>query len=232
MFNPLLGNAFETTISSQDGRSGLARDLQRAQARVNNHGPGKTSTAALSAAFARINEMCETMQLTRNVVTRAQHVYKVADEKKVVRGKNEAAIMAACIIFACRDAGVARSYPEVCKATKVRKKELGRVFMAVKTAVQGELNVGPAKNAGQSNSEKSAEGLLARFTNWLDLGNVVYKAAKHVAVEANAKTDIDGRSPVSIAAGALYFTCVLFGKVTNAKDIARVAEVSDSTIKL
>lgn len=42
----------------------------------------------------------------------------------------------------------------------------------------------------------------------------------------------DGRSPVSIAGGAIYFTCHLLGKVKSARDISAVAGVSEGTIKL
>jgi len=231
--NPLLGsNYLETSISGQDGRTGLARDLQRAQSRMHSQANGKTSTVALSAAFGRIAEKFDAMQLPRAVLMRAQHVYKIADEKKVVRGKNDKAIIAACIIFACRDAGANRSFQEVCKVTKVSKKELGQVFVLVKAAVQEEQGKDGRGVAGQSNVQNSAEGLLGRFCNYLDLGNMVYNAAKHIVVQASSKSAIDGRSPVSIAAGVLLFACVLFEKSTTAKDIARVADVSESTIKL
>jgi len=37
---------------------------------------------------------------------------------------------------------------------------------------------------------------------------------------------------VSIAGGAIYFTCHLLGKVKSVRDISAVAGVSESTIKL
>jgi len=173
------------------------------------------------------------MQLPRAVLMRAQHVYKIADQKKVVRGKNDRAIIAACIIFACRDAGANRSFQEVCKVTKVSKKELGQVFVLVKGAVQEEqVKDGLGVMAGLSNTQNSAEGLLGRFCNYLDLGNVIFNVANHIVVQASSKSAIDGRSPVSIAAGVLLFTCVLFEKSVTAKDITKVADVSESTIKL
>ena len=173
------------------------------------------------------------MQLPRAVLMRAQHVYKIADEKKVVRGKNDKAIIAACIIFACRDAQANRSFQEVCKITKVSKKELGHVFVLIKAAVQEEqAREGRGVVAGISNTQNSAEGLLGRFCNYLDLGNVVFTTAKHIVIQASAKAAIDGRSPVSIAAGVLMFACILLGNPVTAKDIAKVADVSESTIKL
>ncbi|KAL7421446.1 transcription initiation factor IIB [Cryptotrichosporon argae] len=233
--NPLLGAAsLETGISARDGRTGMSVNLQRAATRAAHSagGGGRASSAQLSAVFAKIAERCDAMQLPRSVTERAQHVYVVADEspQRPLKGKNQAAVIAACIIFACRAAGAHRSFSEVCKATKVSKKELGHVFVLVKTAVQGK-NAAAAPQ-GNSSVAESAEGLLGRFTNYLDLGQGVYNASKVIANAAVAKSTIDGRSPVSIAAGVCFFTCVLFGKQTTAKDIAAIAKVSESTIKL
>ncbi|TXT09108.1 hypothetical protein VHUM_02582 [Vanrija humicola] len=238
--NPLLGNAtLETSISARDGRTGISRDLQRAQSRANQSasGPGGRATQAqLQAAFGRIGEMCDSMQLPRAVVESAQHVYVIADEAKVAKGKNDDAVIAACIIFACRAAGAERSFREVTKVTRVSKSELGRVFTNVRSAVMAEnARKGITEDKtrqGLSNSNNSAEGLLGRFCNYLDLGNAIFNASKHIAVAAVAKSAIDGRSPLSIAAGVLYFTTILFEKSTPSKDIADIAGVSESTIKL
>lgn len=55
-------------------------------------------------------------------------------------------------------------------------------------------------------------------------GDIIVAARKHGIA--------DGRSPVSIAGGAIYFTCNLLGKVKSVRDISAVAGVSESTIKL
>lgn len=116
-------NHLDTIISGRDGMTGMSQSLQRAQNRANAHNSnGKTSTANLQAAFSRISEKCDVMQLGSGITTRAQHVYKIADDKKVIKGKNEDVVVAACIIFACRDNGANRSFTEVCKALRVTKK--------------------------------------------------------------------------------------------------------------
>lgn len=232
--NPLLGaNALDTMISGRDGNSGMSRELQRAQNRANNIGGKANNTVALQAAFSRIAEKCDLMQLPHAVASRAQHVYKIADDKRVIRGKSEPAVIAACIIFACRDAGADRSFAEICKAMRVTKKELSQVFTIVKSAVVEErAKTGAKITAGTASLADSVEGLLGRLCNYLDLGNLIYNAAKHIAVSAAKKTTIDGRSYTSIAAGVLYFTCVLFERSTTTKEICEVAEVSEATIKL
>ena len=231
--NALLGNLLETSISSQDGRTGMARDLQRAQARVASQQNGTTSTASLQATFAKIAEKCDMMNLPRNVVTRAQHIYKIADEHVHVRGpKNERSFIAAAITLAGRGLGAERTFAEVCKATGVGKKALFHAINDAKDALKLSSATKPGEIVGLSSTEKSAEGLLTRFINYLDLDNTINKASKHIVAQATAKAKIDGRNPHSIAAGVLYFTCVLFERKTTAKDIAEVAGITDGTIKL
>lgn len=240
--NALLGNAsLETAISFRDGKTGISAALQRAAQRSAQQGNGingKTPVAILSAVFNRIGEVCETMQVGRAVAEMAKHAYKIADERRAIRGKNERAVIAACIIYACRTANAARSFQEVCKITKVSKKELGAVFVLVKAAVEasitenGGTNLGSRIGNGQSKSGESAAGMIGRFVNYLDLGQQIANASKYIANMAVEKAEIDGRSPVSIAGGVLFFTCVLFGKSLTPKEIMEVAKVSDSTIKL
>ncbi|WWD21257.1 hypothetical protein CI109_105741 [Kwoniella shandongensis] len=233
----ILGDRIVDT-RSEYGRTGIARDLNRAMNRANGLSNGinaKTNTATLSAVFSRIGEKCDSMLLPRNVRERAQHVYKIVDEKRAIRGKNDAVVDAACIVYACRDAGAHRTFGEVCKALKVPKKELGQVFNVVKMTVQtaGGNRSGMESVHGSNNAQDSAEALLGRFSNYLDLGNAVFNVSKHIAGEAVARSGmIDGRSPVSIAAGVLYFTCLLMSRQTTAKDIAAMGGVSESTTKL
>ncbi|EEB86741.1 hypothetical protein MPER_16192, partial [Moniliophthora perniciosa FA553] len=53
-----------------------------------------------------------------------------------------------------------------------------------------------------------------------------------IIVAAREHGIADGRSPVSIAGGAIYFTSHLLGKGRSLKEIGDVAGVSEGTIKL
>jgi len=228
-YNPLLANVLSTSIASLgNGKNDVANNLRRAQSRMEAVSNGGTSHAALTSAFSRIADRCQQMHLPRTVEQRAQHIYKLATERKAVRGgRHDTAIIAACIIMACRDAHADRSYAEVCKAMSVSKKELGQAQSLVRQALAGDL-----QNAGIGTTKDSVEGMLARFTNNLALGNAIHNAAKYVNSQASKKGNIDGRSPLSIAAGILWFTIQLFQNPTTIRDVQKITEVSDSTIKL
>jgi transcription initiation factor TFIIB len=168
------------------------------------------------------------MQLPRKVTEIAQHAYKIGDEERISRGRNDDALIAASIIFATRMAGAQRSFTEVCKVTRVSKSDLGRVFKQLKSAID-KTGTGPK---GNTNTSDVVASLLGRFSNYLDLGVQILNSAKHVAPLAMRLPTIDGRTPGAIAAGVLFFTTTLMEKSTTSKDIAGISGVSESTIKM
>ena len=77
-----------------------------------------------------------------------------------------------------------------------------------------------------------AEDLLGRYCNHLDLPPIVRSVCSDIIVKARELGIADGRSPVSIAGGAIYFTCCLLDKPKSVREISAVAGVSEGTIKL
>jgi len=77
-----------------------------------------------------------------------------------------------------------------------------------------------------------ASRLLIRYCNHLDLPPNVQPICGDIIKKAREYGIADGRSPVSIAGGAIYFTTHLLGRPKTAREISEVAGVSESTIKL
>ncbi|KAI0920972.1 hypothetical protein AcW1_004897 [Taiwanofungus camphoratus] len=219
----------DTTISFRDGGSGIARELQRAASRSS----ASRSERNLLQAFRDISSWCDQFSLPKTISDIAKQLYKRSDEEKLLRGKPLDAVIAACIFIACRQAHVPRTFREICNLTHVSKKVLGQCYKALEQA----FNLTPGASAvdRQSNTPNAARGpedLLVRYCNHLDLPPNVQPICADVIIKARELGIADGRSPVSIAGGAIYFTCHLLGKVKSARDISTVAGVSEGTIKL
>lgn len=216
----------DTVISFRDGGSGISRELQRAASRSQN----SRSERNLLQAFRDISAMCDQFSLPKTISDTAKQLYKRSDEEKLLRGKPFEAIIAACIFIACRQAHVPRTFREICTLTKVQKKVLGQCYKALEQA----FNLSPGATAQATNGTASTapENLLLRFCNHLGLPPNVQAICADVIAAARKHGIADGRSPVSIAGGAIYFTCYLLGHEKSAKDITHVAGVSEGTIKL
>ena len=76
------------------------------------------------------------------------------------------------------------------------------------------------------------EKLLLRYCNYLDLPPNVQAICSDIIIAARQHGIADGRSPVSIAGGAIYFTCYLLGIQKPIQDISTVAGVNEGTVKL
>jgi len=216
----------DTVISFRDGGSGIARELQRAASRSQN----SRAERNLLTAFRDISNWCDQFSLPKTISDIAKQLYKRSDEEKLLRGKPLEAVIAACIFIACRQAHVPRTFREICNLTHVSKKTLGQCYKALEQAFN--LTPGASANPTSAGSATGPENLLVRYCNHLDLPPNVQSICGDIIVAARKHGIADGRSPVSIAGGAIYFTCHLLGKVKSVRDISAVAGVSESTIKL
>jgi transcription initiation factor TFIIB len=216
----------DTVISFRDGGTGIARELQRAASRSQ----GSRSERNLLTAFRDISSWCDQFSLPKTISDIAKQLYKRSDEEKLLRGKPLDAVIAACIFIACRQAHVPRTFREICDLTHVSKKTLGQCYKALEQA----FNLTPGASAHSTTISPSTgpENLLVRYCNHLDLPANVQSICADIIVAARKYGIADGRSPVSIAGGAIYFTCHLLGKGKSARDISAVAGVSEGTIKL
>ncbi len=216
----------DAIISFKDGGTGTARELQRAASRSQNSRTGRD----LLSAFRDISSWCDQFSLPKTVSDIAKQLYKRADEEKLLRGKPVDAVIAACIFIACRQAHVPRTFREICNLTHVSKKVLGRCYKVLELA----FNLTPGSSAARSGATGVArpEDLLVRYCNHLDFPPHVQAICKDIVVAAREHGIGDGRSPVSIAGGAIYFACVLLGVSKTVKDISMVAGMSEVTIRV
>ena len=216
----------DTVISFRDGGSGIARELQRAASRSQN----SRSERNIMTAFRDIGSWCDQFSLPKTISDIAKQLYKRSDEEKLLRGKPLEAVIAACIFIACRQAHVPRTFREICDLTHVSKKILGQCYKALEQAFN--LTPGASAAHASNNPATGPENLLVRYCNHLDLPPNVQSICSDIIVAARKHGIADGRSPVSIAGGAIYFTCYLLGKNKSPRDISAVAGVSEGTIRL
>lgn len=211
----------DTSISFRDGGSGMARELQRTMAK----GSAARAEKGLLNAFREINTMCDQISLPKNIADIAKSLYKRADQDKILRGKTPEAAVACCIFIACRQGRVPRTFKEICHLTKVSKKVIGQCYKLL----EGHLNL----NAGNPQViSDGPEKLLSRYVNHLDLPVLCERVGSDIVLACKENGVADGRSPISIAGAAIYFASHLIGQPKPAKEIAVVAGVSESTIKL
>jgi transcription initiation factor TFIIB len=231
--NPLLNGSQLTSSIAFGNGDARSRDLNRAQAKVN----ADKSSKALMAAYKQIQSLCSAHHLPKIVADGAMANYKLAEESRKFKGKPQDVMIAANVFIACRQNGVPRSFKEIMNLTKVPKKEIGRTYKQLehffkkeegKTIVAGGATM---LQAGyQQTGSTSAAELCGRFCSQLNVDEISF-IAQDCSRTMMRLGSLAGRSPLSIAAVAIYLISHLMGKPRSAKEIGEVAGVSDGTIR-
>ncbi|KAH9615476.1 transcription initiation factor IIB-2 [Silene latifolia] len=219
--NPLLTDGgLSTVISKPNGSSGdfLSSSLGRWQNR------GSNPDRALILAFKTIATMADRLGLVSTIKDRASEIYKKVEDQKSSRGRNQDAILAACLYIACRQEDKPRTVKEICSvANGATKKEIGRAKEYI--VKQLEVEMGQAVDMGTIH----AGDFLRRFCSNLGMNNQAMKAAQE-AVQKSEEIDIR-RSPISIAAAIIYIITQLSDEKKPLRDVSQATGVAEGTIR-
>lgn len=151
-----------------------------------------SSDRALLNAFREINGMADRINLPKTIVDRANTLFKQVHDGKNLKGRANDAIASACLYIACRQEGVPRTFKEICAVSKISKKEIGRCFKLILKALETSVDL------------ITTGDFMSRFCSNLGLPNMVQRAATHIARKAVEIDIVPGRSPISVAAAAIY----------------------------
>lgn len=215
----------DTIIGFRDGNTGVAKELQRAASR----GAAARAERNILTAFREISNMCDSFSLPKTISDIAKQLYKRADEEKLLKSKSLDAVIAACIFIACRQAHVPRTFREICQLTRVPKKVIGQCYKTLEQAFN--LTPGGSVSGGADGGSAGPEQMIVRYCNKLKLPHNIQQYAAHVIIAAREEGIGAGRSPITIAAAAIYFTCHLFDHARTAREVADASGVSDGAMK-
>ncbi|KAJ9095406.1 hypothetical protein QFC20_006688 [Naganishia adeliensis] len=234
---------FGTEIAFRDGHSGLAKALQKTQRSV----IGQGSANRRDHGFALIQEYCSKMNVSRVISDTAKQIYLRVEEVRDETGKanmfargskGQDAVAGTCIFLACKHNQVSRSMKEMCELCGIAKRDFAHSYKLIsglfrEDMLNGRLPTLPQRN-GQVAPPSAARDLLPRFCNRLAISPRYESAARTIIETASQSTAgiVDGRSPISVAAGTILFVCMLFGLPPTLKDVSEVAQVSEGTVKL
>merc|ERR1712109_217048 len=115
--------------------------------------------------------------------------------------------------------GFPRTFKEIVAISSVNKKEIGRCFKLILKAHQTEVEV------------IQTGDFMHRFCSTLGLSKSTQKAATYVAKQAERLDIVPGRSPISIAAAAIYMASYASNDKRSRSEIGEVAGVAAITIK-
>ena len=190
------------------------RNLQR---RSKISAPNERS---LVFAIAEINKLGDKLHVPKAVLETAALIYHKALENKLIRGRSIITITAACLYIACRKHGIVRSTKEISEFTMATKKEINRVYRDLfwKLDIVNIIIEKPSIH-------------IKKIGDRLNLLQPIQELAWQILKIAKEKRLTNGRGPSGMAAAAVYIACVLNDEKRTQGQIAKVAGVTEVTIR-
>ncbi|PSQ04276.1 transcription initiation factor IIB 2 [Halobacteriales archaeon QS_4_69_31] len=173
----------------------------------------------LKQALGEIDRMASALGLPENVRETASVIYRRALDEDLLPGRSIEGVATSALYAAARQADTPRSLDEMAAVSRINKMELTRTYRYVVRELS--LEIQPAK----------PESYVPRFVSDLKLGDGVERRARELIESARSEGVLSGKSPVGIAAAAVYAAALLTNQRVTQSAVSEVADVSEVTIR-
>ncbi|MFB6307838.1 MAG: transcription initiation factor IIB family protein [Haloarculaceae archaeon] len=173
----------------------------------------------LKQALGEIDRMASALGLPENVRETASVIYRRALDENLLPGRSIEGVSTASVYAAARQAGVPRSLDEITDVSRVEKSEIARTYRYVVRELS--LEVQPA----------DPESYVPRFASDLELSDEAEHRARSLLQNAKEQGVHSGKSPVGLAAAAVYAAALLTNEKTTQAAVSEVADISEVTIR-
>ncbi|ADQ67795.1 transcription initiation factor IIB [Halogeometricum borinquense] len=173
----------------------------------------------LKQALGEIDRMASALGLPENVRETASVIYRRALDDDLLPGRSIEGVATSALYAAARQAGTPRSLDELETVSRVDKDEISRTYRYVVRELN--LEIEPA----------DPEQYVPRFASELGLNDESERHARQLLRTAKEQGIHSGKSPVGLAAAAIYAASLLANEKVTQSEVSEVANISEVTIR-
>ncbi|WP_435358507.1 transcription initiation factor IIB [Haloarchaeobius sp. DFWS5] len=173
----------------------------------------------LKQALGEIDRMASALGLPNTVRETASVIYRRALSDDLLPGRSIEGVATAALYAAARQAGAPRSLDEMAMVSRVDKMELTRTYRYIVRELK--LEIKPA----------DPENYVPRFASELGLSDEAERRARMLLDNARTAGIHSGKSPVGLAAAAVYAAALLTNEKVTQNQVSDVASISEVTIR-
>jgi transcription initiation factor TFIIB len=173
----------------------------------------------LKQALGEIDRMASALGLPESVRETASVIYRRALEEDLLPGRSIEGVATASLYAAARQAGTPRSIDEIVAVSRVGEMEMTRTYRYIVRELK--LEIKPA----------DPESYVPRFASDLELSDEVERRARELLDRARDAGILSGKSPVGLAAAAVYAASLLANEKVTQSQVSDVANISEVTIR-
>ncbi|NEU56945.1 transcription initiation factor IIB family protein [Halorussus sp. MSC15.2] len=173
----------------------------------------------LKQALGEIDRMASALGLPDNVRETASVIYRRALDEDLLPGRSIEGVATSALYAAARKAGTPRSLDEITNVSRVEKDEIARTYRYVVRELN--LQIQPA----------DPKSYVPRFVSDLGVSEEVERRARDLLDTATEKGIHSGKSPVGLAAAAVYAAALLSNEKVTQSEVSDVSDISEVTIR-
>ncbi|MDS0298245.1 transcription initiation factor IIB [Halogeometricum sp. S1BR25-6] len=173
----------------------------------------------LKQALGEIDRMASALGLPDNVRETSSVIYRRALEDSLLPGRSIEGIATASLHAAARMAQVPRSLDEVARVSRVDEDEFERAYRYIVRELS--LEIKPA----------DPTQYLPRFASDVEVPKETERTARELLENAKRENVHSGKSPVGLAAAALYAAAQLTNEDVTQHQVSEVTDISEVTIR-
>jgi transcription initiation factor TFIIB len=173
----------------------------------------------LKQALGEIDRMASALGLPENVRETASVIYRRALDEDLLPGRSIEGVAASALYAAARQAKTPRSLDEIERVSRVGRSEISRTYRYVVRELK--LEIQPA----------DPKSYIPRFGSELGVDEAVERRARDLLDSAAAAGIVSGKSPVGLAAAAVYAAALLCNQKVTQNEVSEVSDISEVTIR-
>jgi transcription initiation factor TFIIB len=173
----------------------------------------------LKQALGEIDRMASALGLPENVRETASVIYRRALAEDLLPGRSIEGIATASLHAAARMGNVPRSLDEMAAVSRVDQPTFKRAYRYIVRELS--LEVQPADPLEY----------LPRFASELELSDETERRARELLETAKRQNVHSGKSPVGLAAAAIYAAGVLCNDTLTQSEVSKATDMSEVTIR-
>jgi transcription initiation factor TFIIB len=173
----------------------------------------------LKHALGEIDRMAASLGVPDTTRETASVIYRRALDEGLLPGRSIEGVATATLYAATRIDGVARSFDEIGRVSRIEKLRIKRTYRHVSRAL--DLQIPPTHPMEY----------VGRFASGLDCRDETERRARELIEDATERGVHSGKHPVGIAASALYAAGQLCNEQFTQAEVSEVADISKVTIR-
>jgi transcription initiation factor TFIIB len=185
-----------------------------------NRAPAFGSTEKnLSVALRELDKMGDKLGVSQAVKERAAYIYRKALGRGLLRGRSIVGIAAASLYAAFRDTETPRTLKDIAAVENLNRKAVARDYRILLREMDLSM---PVADAAKN---------VTRIASRVGLSEKATRRAIEIVRMTEEREISAGKSPMGLAASALYLASVIEGEVKTQKEIAEAAGVTEVTVR-